>query len=279
MEVPHQNYDPVFKESLVLFKDKALDFLGLTDIAPITEPLRTEGVEIEIKSTFSDLTFGTQDGLGLNFEEEVSLSMDDLLRFGGYNLGLSRTYKREFITVIFLKNPSSITEVKTRQMHFKPIIVQCSNIDADEMLDGLKKDIADGKPINELKLVYLPLFYSIKFSPTELYKESTKLIRDLQVDDERRRKIFALSTVLAGKVVDRTAIAEILEEVKMMGNIILEVAESVGEKRGIERQQEESARKMLADNYDALDIITYTGISAERLKILRDEMRGEVVPA
>ena len=40
----HKNYDYVFKEALSLYKDKALDFLGLTNIAPITEPLRTETV-------------------------------------------------------------------------------------------------------------------------------------------------------------------------------------------------------------------------------------------
>ena len=69
MEVINRNYDPVFKEAMILFKDKALDFLGLKGIAPITEPLRTESVEIEIKSEFSDLTFATQDGRGLHFEE------------------------------------------------------------------------------------------------------------------------------------------------------------------------------------------------------------------
>ena len=58
----HQNYDPVFKEAMSLYKDKALDFLGLTDIAPITEPLQTESVEIEIKVAFRDWTFSTQDG-------------------------------------------------------------------------------------------------------------------------------------------------------------------------------------------------------------------------
>ena len=68
------------------YQDKALDFLGLTGIAPIKEPLRTENVEIEIKIEFSDLTFGTQDGLGLHLENEIDLSVDDMLRFCSYNV-------------------------------------------------------------------------------------------------------------------------------------------------------------------------------------------------
>ena len=180
MEIPHQNYDPVFKEAMTLYQDKALDFLGLTGIAPITEPLRTESVEIEIKIEFRDLTFGTQDGRGLHFENEVDLSADDLLRFGSYNIGLSRVYKREFLTVIFVKNPTQLKELRTAQLLFEPIIVQCSNFDADAILDRLEKDIAAGVPVNELELVYLPLFQSTKFSPTEIFKESTRLIGELQ---------------------------------------------------------------------------------------------------
>ena len=146
MEYIHQNYDSVFKEAMVLFKNKALDFLGLTDIPSITEPLRTESVEIEIKIAFRDLVFGTNDDRGINFENEVDLSDDDMARFGGYNLWLKRAYKREFITVIFVKNPTKIKELRTEQITFTPVIVQCSEIDADEMLNSLQKDIAEGSP-------------------------------------------------------------------------------------------------------------------------------------
>ena len=269
----HRNYDPVFKEALVLFQDKALDFLGLTGVAPITEPLMTESVEIEIKIEIRDLTFGTQDGRGLHFEEEVNLSRDDLLRFGSYNIGLSRIYKREFITAVFVKNPTTLTEVKTEQLNFKPIIVQCSKIDADAMLDRLKKEIDAGKPINELELVYLPLFHSAKFNPTELFKESTRLIKDLQVDDDRKRKIYALSILLANKVVEQSQLDAVLREVLNLGNIIIETAEKMGAKR----QQEETVIKMLSEGMKLSDIIRFTGIDVDRLSEIRDTLRGEAV--
>ena len=44
MNIPHTNLDLVFKESLSLYKDKTLDFLGLIGIAPIMGPLSVSAV-------------------------------------------------------------------------------------------------------------------------------------------------------------------------------------------------------------------------------------------
>ena len=153
--------------------------------------------------------------------------------------------------------------------------MQCSSFDADAILDKLKKDIAAGVAINELELVYLPLFQSTKFSPTEIFKESTRLIGELQVEDEHKRKIYALSILLAGKVVDESAIEAVLEEIKVMGNIIIDVAE----KRGENRVKEETAIKMISKGYDSLEIIELTGLSIERVGELRSDLRREATPA
>ena len=276
MDIPHQSYDPVFKEAMTLFQDKALDFLGLTGIAPITKPLRTESVEIEIKVEFRDLTFGTQDGRGLHFENEVDLSQDDLLRFCSYNVGLSRVYKREFLTVVFVKNPTNLNEVSKAQLQFKPIIVQCSKFDADSNLDRLRKDIAGGRQINELEAIYLPLFHSSKHTPTELFVKSAGLIKAMQADDTQKRKMLALLVVLSGKVAERAELNALVEEVTKMGNVIIEFFEERGERRGIERTQEETAKRLVAMGLDSLDIMKATDISAERLSQIRKALRGEL---
>ena len=279
MNIPHTNYDLGFKEAITLFKDKALDFFGINELASITEPLATETVQVEIKSLFRDLVFATQAGKGLHFEEEVHLSENDLWRFLDYNVSLYQIHKRVFDTVIFVKEPTKLTGINLERLVFKPIIVQCSEIDADVMLDELKKDIDEGKPVNELKLVYLPLFRSIKLNPTELFKESTKLIRSLNIENQPKQKALSLAILISGKVVDPEVLRQIYKEVKLMstGNVILDVAEEYGEKRGIERHKEETARKMLYDGLDVLDIIRYTGIDAERLSQLRESVRSEAV--
>jgi len=284
VEIPHRNYDLGFKEAMTVFKDKALDFFGIDNIGIITESLATESVAVEIKAQFRDLVFATSEGMGLHLEEEIVLSEDDLWRFLDYNVSLYRIHKRVFDTVIFVKEPTALTGIDLNRLVFKPIIVQCADIDADAMLDELKRDIENGEPVNELKLVYLPLFRG-KLDSTDLFLESTRLIRNMKVDDQLKQKTLSLAILIAGKVVDPDALNQIYEEVKLMGtgNVILDFAEAYGEKRGIERgiehNMESTARKMLSDNFDTLDIIKYTGIDAERLEELRDTMNGELIQA
>ena len=154
------------------------------------------------------------------------------------------------------------------------------------MLAKLKTNLAEGREVNELELVYLPLFGSKKYSPTELFRESTVLIKDLKVEDERKYKLFALSVVLAGKVVDEEQLELFWEEVKNMGNVILEYAEKrgmkIGEERGIElgkeigkelgkelgkeHMAEEIARILITKGYDLGEINEVTGVSLERLR-------------
>jgi hypothetical protein len=281
----HRNYDAVFKDAMVLFKDKTLDFLGLQGIPPITEPLGTEVVKVEVDTNILDLTFGLQDRRGLHLEEEVDLSFDDMLRIGGYHLDLSRVYKREFITVIFVKNPVYIDKIKTEQFIFAPIIVQCSQIDADKALIKLKAAIVNGEPVNELELIYLLLFKSIKYNPTELFNESAKLITSMKVEDQHKQKIAALLIVLAGKVVDKTVLERYAEEVKRMGNAVLEyfeelgevrgkkLGEELGEERGKKIKEAETAARMLSKGYSSNDILELTGITKERL----NEIAGYIV--
>jgi len=275
MDVPHMNYDLGFKEAISLFKDKALDFFGIEGLASITETLATESVQVEIKSLFRDLVFATQEGKGLHFEEEINLSEDDLWRFLDYNVSLHQIHKRIFDTVIFVKEPTKLTGINLERLVFKPLIIQCSNIDADAMLDDLKRNIDEGKPINELKLVYLPLFRGRSLDSTGLFLESTQLIRTIDVEEPLRHKIFALAILIAGKIVDRDVLKKIYDEVRVMstGNVIIDVAEEYG----AERRAEEIAQKMLAKNMDVLDIIEVTGLSTERIRVLRESMRTKAV--
>ena len=277
MNIPHTNLDFVLKDALTLFKNKTLEFFGLDGISPIGDSLRTETVEIEITWEFQDLAFATLDGGGIHFEMEADLSHDDMLRFGGYNISLSRTHKREFVTVVFVKNPTEIAELKTKQMQFSPIIIQCSKIDGDKVLDKLRKSIATGQPINELEAIYLPMFHSKVLTPTDLFMESAGLIKKMQAEDGLRQKILTLLVTLSGKVVDRAKILELAEEIRSMGNVIFEVFEERGWKRGTEAKEEEIAKKMLAKNMDVLDIIEITGLSTERLREIRKGITNDAM--
>ena len=99
------------------------------------------------------------------------------------------------------------------------------------------------------------------------------MIRDLQVDDNRKRKIFALSVLLAIKVVDQSQLEETLKEASIMGNIILETAEKIG----ADRQKEIFARKLLEKGFDSLEVVDLVEISVEHVRELRENLRKEAI--
>ena len=163
-----QNYDAVFKDALTMFKDKSLDFFGLPKDVKILEPLKTETKEITVKSEFADLTFKTSNGKGLHFESEAALSKDDLFRFCLYHVDFIRTYGFDFMTVIFVKDAHRQTALDYDMLKFTPIIIDCCNYDGDKILQKLKEQVSKGEELNELELIYLPLFKSEKYNPGEL---------------------------------------------------------------------------------------------------------------
>ena len=59
----------------------------------------------------------------------------------------------------------------------------------------------------------------------------------------------------------------------MIGNIIIETAEKMGEKR----KMEEAAQKLITMGLDSLDIVKAAGISVERLAEIRETMRAKAV--
>ena len=209
-------------------------------------------------------------------KRKLHLTPDDLWRFLDYNVSLYRIHKRVFDTVIFVKEPTDLIGIDEDRLIFKPIIVQCSKIDADDILAELKRDIKDGKPINELKLIYLPLFRST-LNANDLFLESAGLIHDMKVNDSLKRKIIALSILIAGKVVDQDILNKVYREVKTMysDNVILRVAENYG----AEREKEEIARKMLAKGMDVLDVMYFTGVTTEQMREIRESMSKEAVLA
>ena len=260
----HANYDAVFKDAMSLFKDKALGFFGLPDNVRIKEPLRTEKKEVRVSTEFSDLTFRLSDGRGFHAEEQVDLTKDDLLRFCGYHVDLVREYECEFITAIFLKNPSQDVKLDIGMLKFEPYIVDCSMHDADEILESMKEKVQKGEPVNELEIIYLPLFKSARHTPVDLLHEAVTVIRQMKAKDEDQKlKMIALALMVSNKFVSKAELNKLWEDAKMVKLKILELAEEKGIEQGIDI----SAEIMLA-------LIQKTPVEeiAERYKVSVDKI-------
>ena len=267
----HQNYDVVLKDAVTAFSGKALDVFGLDKDVRILEPLRTEKKEIRVEIEYQDLTFRLSDGRGLHIEAEVALSHDDLLRFCGYHVDLVRLYRMEFHTIILARDFTGPRSIDHAMLKFEPQVIHYKDFDADVLREKIRQQIENGEPINEIELVYLPLFYSDKLTPEDLLRDSVSFAKKLPIRAHERFKLIVLAMIVSNKVVSKEALESIWKEVRDMNLKILELAEE----KGIEKV----ALNMLKDGL-SLDLISkVTGLTIEKLKelaeVLAESLREE----
>ena len=267
----HNNYDAVFKESFLLYKDKSLDFLGL-HIAPIAEPLNTEHTEVELKKTYSDLLFKLLDNTGLHMEWEADISHDDMLRFLSYNVDSSRSYKMPFITVIFTNKAPSVTSYVNQSVKYTPTIINLGERDGDALLAEIKRKLEAGEPVNELEVVYLPLYNSSSKTVVQFLEEVVALAPRISADREHSQKMILLSALLTNKFISDSEYAKLWEGIKM---VIEELklfqfarADAIAEER------RSLAKKLLQRGESLASILELVEITEDELKELQTQAVG-----
>ena len=272
----YQNYDAVFKDALTLYKDKSLDFFGL-DLPKIIEPLATETKEIIVRTKISDMTFKLEFNTGAHFEEEVELSYDDLCRFCIENAELRRLYKMDFITVIFTMRETENISIDGESLKFYPKIINCTKWDGDSILSKLQYNIENGLEINELEMIYLPLFGSKTKKPIELLKAGKDLLLKSKTDSISKQKIMALMLLVSNKFVEKAELESIWEEFKMVAELkIVQIAEEKGMEKGMKKGMEkgmekgeeqgiEKVIKMIENGYTLDDVKKILGFKAAQM--------------
>ena len=164
------------------------------------------------------------------------------------------------------------SEHSVGMLKFEPHIVDCNAHDADDMLDALKRKVQNGEPVNELEIIYLPLFKSVKHSPEYLLQEAVILVRQLkEMDEDRKLKIVALALMVSNKFVDNEKLNKIWEVAKMMKLKILEVAEEIGREQGIEQGVDLSTNiiRDLLNNVSVNEVATRYHVTIERVMQLQ----------
>ena len=259
----YHSEDKVFKQSFNIFKGKSLDFLDSEMNDNIIEVLTNEYTETKTKKQFTDLVFKLSDTKGRHHEWEHEISIEDLKRFASYNIDLSREYKKlNFETVIITNKPPKAREYINDSIIFKPRIIVLSERNGDEAIAKLKKQIENGEPINELELIYLPMYSSPSGkSKTDLLSTSLKLSHRAIKDTETRKKMQDLLILLVSKYLSDEEFKKVLEDnmAILEDNAAVRVLGKLGEERGIERGVEKKAKetaiKMLKEGFN-LDTIS-----------------------
>ena len=266
------NQDKVIKESLSLFKGRSLDFLDIDLSGEIIEILSTEITETTTKRAYADNALKLSNNTGIHHEWEAEISQADMKRFASYHIDLSRTHNIDFTTVIITTKSPNITTYKSPSMTFTPKIINLKERDADKVLEDIETTLKKGESINELLLIYLPLYGSSSGKTTsELLDTAIKLTVKATRDDETKmEKIHSLVILLSSTFVADEEFNRILEE----NSMYLENNRAIRllEKRGMTRGLEQAAKNMLRRGRSVQEVLEDTGLEHKRLLELQAEL-------
>jgi len=269
------NQDKVLKEVFELYKGGTLEFLDAELDGSITEILSTEMTETKTKKAYGDSALKLSTNKGVNNEWEADVSEDDLMRFASYNIDLSRKHKIPFTTMIITTKTPKVSVYENPSLTFKPKIINLKERDADKELAEIKRKLQTGEYINELQLVYLPLYGSKSGKTTaDLLDAVLKLTPNVAKDNkEKRSKLQSLMILLNSTFMSEEEFYHVLEENRMFleENRAVRVLTDIGRKQGIEQGIEQTAKNMLRRGRSIQEISEDTGLSEARVIELQDE--------
>jgi len=267
------NQDKVLKESFTLFKGRSLDFLDSNLSGEVTDVLSAEITETKTKKAYADNALKLSTGNGIHHEWEVDISEDDMMRIGSYHIDLGRMHKITFTTVIITAKSPRHTGYTSPSMTFTPRIINLKDRDADRALAMIDKKIKMGKhkEINELEIIYLPLYSSVSGKTTaDLLDIAIKLTPQVLKDDKKKQeKLQDLLILLTGSFIGDEELNKILE-----ANMrILEdtTAFRVLEARGMNQKAIKIAQNMLRAGEDYAKIAQFTELGIEKIAELAKE--------
>ena len=216
-------------------------------------------------------------------EWEADISRADIMRFAAYHIDLSRMHNIHFTSVIITTKEPSIAEYESPSMTFTPKIINLKNQDADRVLEEINRKVTAGEhsSINELEIIYLPLYGSVSGKTTpELLDTAIKLTSKIAPDDKlKQRKLNDLIILLTSTFVNDEDLRRILEaNMKILEeNRAVRVLEAIfrdkwmekgieqGMERGMEQGIEQVAINMIRDGDDYAKISRLTGLSTDRV--------------
>jgi len=215
-DVTAHNYDFVFKDSFSLFKNDIGDFLKV-ELPGIDSYLETEFAEIETSAERMDLNFKLEDGSILHLEEEIEVSVDDLIRFASYDLKLYNRYRDKIRTIILcIKGyPAAEATFNAGSLGYNTIVVNMSDKDGKEKMKELREKIEKGEEINYLELIFLPLMNSDQ-DMVKRVKETIELEDKLDADQKFKNNLAALTIVLCDKFLSSENMIELWRDRKMV---------------------------------------------------------------
>ena len=250
-DVTAHNYDFVFNDSFNLFKNDIADFLEV-ELPGIASYLETEFAKIETNLELLDLNFMLEDGSILHLEEEAEISVSDLIRFASYDLKLYNRYRDRVRTIVLcIKGYTDSTAgFNSGSLGYNSTVVDMSKKDGKKKLEELKAKIENKEKINYLDLIFLPLMNSDQ-KIVDRVKETIELEEKLEIEQNSKNNLVALTVVLSDKFLSDKDMSEIWRDYKMVK--FFKYVEEQGKKEGEKQGEKKLFKKLIKGNFEGSD--------------------------
>lgn len=216
-EIPHHNYDVIFKAVIERFKDNALEFYGV-HVPPIVDVEPTELSKVEINTRKMDFVFRLADETYLHLEFQTSRKEDDLLRFLSYDVGLYTKRKRNIRTVIIygadVEEAPDMLSIGSIQYQVQCVFM--SAYDGDAVMRELWHKVQSGDmltEIDQLNLIFMPLMPS-KIGRSERAIEAVKMAESVQ-DEAVKLSLLGSIIGITARFIDKEYVRKIVEVLRM----------------------------------------------------------------
>jgi len=186
--------------------------------APIIKVVSYKPAVIPIYTGVIDVTFIDEDGKCYHLEEERNFSEDDLYRFATYHFPVAREWndKVEDLILISGKPYYGKREIQTVSGLYKPRFIDLTERDGEKRLEEIRLAIEAGNFENVFELIFIPLYGK------EQGKKRSKFVEKvLKVEVGFYKKgllpqeIVVASLIISNKMVNKTVLEQIWEDIKM----------------------------------------------------------------
>ena len=273
-EIEHKARDIIQKHASGLFKDSALEFYGIKS-AKIKELVNVELPVVKVVDSSTDYIFLLEDASYLHLEFQTTNAKKDLARFAAYDVRLYERDEKKVTTVIIYS--SEVKEAETYleigSIIYNPQKIMMNDYNGNEIYEKLENKIKNREDLTDvdlMNLIFLPLMKHT-LSKAELATKTVELAQT--ISDETKRDICIASAVaFASKYLNDSEKRKLMEVIRMADLIDMIVEESV-EKGKLEGKLE-TAQNALLKGFSIDDIMAITGLAADRIK----ELQQEVIP-
>ena len=267
-------HDYVFKEILQKRANGVLKFLGI--------PYEINNIILsEIASKGPSLHRLDFVGEVRNENEEFCIILEcqsrlptdeDIMRFFQYVSSLHQLKNKKIKLYILCTKE---TPYKTREVEldddciYTMQVISLKHIHAEDIFKNIKNKIKYNLPITDEDIASLELIAYTNYNNTtlEILKKASKLVGQLNIDDNEKEAIFYILDVLSSNMLNNEDLNELMEETKMI-NPRYEYQINEGKKEGKKEGKEFVAKNLLKEGIPLEKIIKTTGLTKTEIQNL-----------